>query len=303
MKQGLIVAAALLALGLGALVAARVSRQDDATVRPEQASKTVTPPPARPSSADPRGFVGVIFPRQQVDIAPSVSARVEDVKVQLGTHVKKGDVVATLDSASLRRELAAAVAAVRAARAEAHAAVVQEEAAAEKVERLDQYSDSVSGQERINARNQARLSSSQTGAARARVSEAEAKVGELKVLLESSALVAPFDGVIAARYIDPGALIEPGRPIARLISADDLWVRFAVPEDAAGAVRVGGCVRVAVDSPAVTAPGVVAMVAPQVDTELRMLVVEARLTAQPTWQGKLQAGLPAHVTSAACTTP
>ena len=303
MKQGLIVAAALLALGLGALVAARMSRPDDDPGRPEPAAKIVPRPEAPPGRADPRGFVGVVFPRKQVDIAPSVSARVEDVKVQLGSRVKKGDVIATLDSASLRREMAAAVAAVRAARAEAHSAVVQEQAAAEKVQRFDHYAEAVSGQERINARNAARLSSSQAGAARARVSEAQAKVDQLKVLLESSALVAPFDGVIAARYIDPGALIEPGHPIARLISAGDLWVRFAVPEDRAGAVRVGGCVRVAVDSPAVTAPGVVEMVAPQVDTELRMLVVEARLTAGPAWRGKLQAGLPAHVTTAACTTP
>ncbi|HUS62989.1 MAG TPA: efflux RND transporter periplasmic adaptor subunit [Kofleriaceae bacterium] len=300
MKNFLIIAVMLLAVGLGALVAARYQREE----------KTFAPPPARKVEApreaapvDTRGFVGVIFPRQQVDLASSASARVEDVKVTLGTRLKKGDVVATLDAKSLRREVAAASAAARAASAEAKSARVASQAASEKQGRLEEYKEAVAGEEIINASNEAKLSSSRVSAASARVSEAMARVEQLRVLVENSAITAPFDGVVAARYVDPGALVNAGQPIARLISADDLWVRFAVPDDQAGLVEVKGCVTVEVDSPPMRAHGVVEMVAPQVDTELRMLVVEARLQLPEEWKNKVQAGLASRVLSVPCVTP
>ncbi|HLU68465.1 MAG TPA: efflux RND transporter periplasmic adaptor subunit [Kofleriaceae bacterium] len=301
MRKALFVAAALLALGLGGLFAHRMRRAEEVSAPAQAKPVAARTDPA--AAGDPRGFVGVVFPRQQVDLASVAAARVKDVKVQLGTRLATGDVVATLDSDSLRRELDAAEAAVRAAQAEARAARVESQAAAERSERLERFAEGVAGEERIQAANQQRLTASRVSASRARVAEAEARVEQLRVLVESSAITAPFDGVIAARYVDPGALVNPGEPIARLISADDLWVRFAVPDQQAGTARVGSCVQIAVESPEVTARGVVEMVAPQVDTELRMLVVEARLMAAEEWRDRLQAGLAARVQVVPCVTP
>ena len=301
MRNALLVAAALLVLGLGALVAHRVVRERPGdAVAPARAAAAREAPPRE---IDPRGWVGVIFPRQQVDLASTVSARVEEVKVQLGQRLSKGDVVARLDAASLRRELRAAVAAVRAAQADARAATVESEAAAERSGRFERFAEGVSGEERIRAANEEKLSEVRVGSARARVAQAVARVEQLEVLVKDSAIVAPFDGVVAARYVDTGALVGPGAAIARLISADDLWIRFAVPDEDAGALAVGSCVDVKVESPAVSARGVVEMIAPQVDTELRMLVVEARLTLPDEWRERLQAGLPARVLPGACVTP
>jgi RND family efflux transporter MFP subunit len=301
MQRVLVFGAALLAIALGALVAARIQRQEP--TGEVRAAPTSSPKAAAAVATDPRGFVGVIFPRQQVDLAPSVAARVMDVKVQLGSKLKKGEVVASLDADSLRRELAAASAVVRAAQAEARSARVESDAARERAERYAKHAEAIAGDERIQAANQQKLTATRVGAASARVSEAVARVEQLKLLVENSAIVAPFDGVIAARFVDPGALVQPGQAIARLISGEDLWVRFAVPEEQAGAVAVKGCVQVTVESQPVAARGVVEMVAPQVDTELRMLVVEAQLALPPEWKERLQAGLSARVQSATCITP
>jgi RND family efflux transporter MFP subunit len=283
----IVIAASLLAVALGALIAARIAREEPtAEVR---AAPTSRPKAERATERDPRGFVGVIFPRQQVDLAADVSARVMDVKVQLGTPLKKGEVVASLDAASLRRELSAAQAAARAAR-------VESSAAKERSERYSKHAEAISGDERINAASQSKVSA-------ARADEASARVNQLRVLVDRAAIVAPFDGVIAARYVDPGALVTPGQPIARLISGDDLWVRFAIPEEQAGAVKIKSCVEVAVEAQEIPARGLVEMVAPQVDTELRMLVVEAQLQLPDAWKQGLQAGLAARVQPAPCITP
>ncbi|HEU5055818.1 MAG TPA: efflux RND transporter periplasmic adaptor subunit [Kofleriaceae bacterium] len=285
--RAIVITAMLLAVALGALVAARIARQEPtAEVR---AAPTPRPKAERTSTADPRGFVGVIFPRKQVDLAADVSARVMDVKVQLGTPLKKGDVVASLDADSLRRELSAAQAAARAAR-------VASSAARERAERYAKHSEAISGDELTSSASESKVSA-------ARAAEASARVEQLRVLVERAAIVAPFDGVVAARYVDPGALVTPGQPIARLISGDDLWVRFAIPEEQAGAVKVKSCVEVSVEAQEVPARGLVEMVAPQVDTELRMLVVEAQLQLPDAWKQGLQAGLAARVQPAPCITP
>ena len=285
--RAIVITAMLLAVALGALVAARIAREEPtAEVR---AVPTSRPRTERAAKGDPRGFVGVIFPRKQVDLAADVSARVMDVKVQLGTPLKKGDVVASLDAESLRREMKAAQAAARAAR-------VSSSAARERAARYAKHAEAISG-------NELESSASESKVQAARVAEAAARVEQLKVLVERAAIVAPFDGVIAARYIDPGALVTPGQPIARLISGEDLWVRFAIPEEEAGSVKVKSCVEVRVQSQEVPARGLVEMVAPQVDTELRMLVVEAQLSIPDEWKQGLQAGLGARVLSAPCITP
>jgi len=290
---------ALLAAAMAGLIAVRTRADAD---RPPVERRA--PTPARAGAGEPtaasEAFVGVIFARQQVDLASSAEARVETVPVQLGSRVARGDVIATLDADSVRRELAAGTAAARAASADLSAARVELAAAKEKAQRLSRYPEGVPGEDIIAARTRERLLTSQLAGERARVSGAGARVEQLRLLVENASIVAPFDGVIAARYVDPGALVGPGKPIARLISADDLWVRFAITEERAGTVRERSCVRVALRSPELVVPGTVEMVAPQVDTALRMLVAEARLAVPDAWRGKLQAGLAAEVSSVPC---
>ena len=48
---------------------------------------------------------------------------------------------------------------------------------------------------------------------------------------------APFDGVVAQRYLDRGVLVQPGTPVLRLAQDSSLRVQFRVPERDLGAVR------------------------------------------------------------------
>jgi RND family efflux transporter MFP subunit len=295
---------ACLSFGLGALLGTRLggSRANGATAAP-----TAAPPPqvsaleATPASKN--GFVGVVFAKQQVDLESTVEARLLTVPVQLGDRLKQGDTVATLDAEAIRRDLASASAAVRAAQAEAHAARVELAAAHDKATRLEKLanaSSSVSEEELEGVRYQEKLAAARQEAARARVSETVAAVDKLRQLLETTAITATFDGVVAQRYVDPGTVVGPGRPIVRIISGDDVWVRFAVPEDQVGGVTVGGCVEANVPSLKMSTSGKVETVAPQIDAASRMLVVEARLTIPAAWKGRLPVGLEARVHGHPC---
>jgi RND family efflux transporter MFP subunit len=294
--------AVLLAFGLGTLLGFRLGgRESQATTvvaHPVDPKPTVDDGPR----TTPDGLTGVIIAREQVPLSAGFSARVVEIPVKLGDRLRKGDVVARLDAESIRREVATATAAVKAAQAEVQAARVEESDAVAKLRRLEGLGDAVSEEERETARARVRTAAARVAAARARVSEAVARVGELEQLLATSAVTATFDGVVAQVYVSPGTMVDPGRPIVRVISGDELWVRFAVPEAAAGSVTVNGCVNVAVPSLQMTTPGVIERVAPQIDSASGMLHVEAALSLPDTWKGKLPTGLAAVVTSVPCGT-
>jgi len=86
---------------------------------------------------------------------------------------------------------------------------------------------------------------------------------------------APFDGIVTARYLDPGAHVTSTTPIVRIISASDLFVRFAVSVERARALRVGR--PVLVTGGAAPIHGAIEKVAPEIDAASRMVVVEARV--------------------------
>jgi RND family efflux transporter MFP subunit len=249
-----------------------------------------------------KGFVGVVFPKQQVDLESTVEARLLTLPVQLGDRLRKGDTVATLDSESIRRDLAAATASVHTAQAEVHGAKVELAQAHDRAARLQKLaaSGSVSDEELKAVQFQEKAAATKLDAARGRADEGVAQVEKLHGLLQNAAVTATFDGVVAQRFVDPGTIVGPGRPIIRLISGDDVWVRFAVPEEQVGDMVVGGCVEAVVPTLKMSTRGKVATVAPQIDSASRMLVVEARLTIPPAWQGHLPVGLEARVHARTC---
>ena len=113
----------------------------------------------------------------------------------------------------------------------------------------------------------ARAASAGSGAA-----ERAARVEQLKTLLAETQLKAPFTGVVAARYADPGTYVRPGMPIVRIISSSELKVRFAVPEEDAKGIRAGRSFVATLDGRQIAAT--VSAIAPEVEASSRMVFVD-----------------------------
>jgi multidrug resistance efflux pump len=108
-------------------------------------------------------------------------------------------------------------------------------------------------------------------------------------------LRAPYEGTIAARYLDPGAMAGPSRPVARLLGSSDARVRFAVPEEQSGTVAPGMHARLtakALDAPLAT---VVESVAPEVDSAAHMIFAVARINTPSELAQRLSTGMVVHV--------
>jgi RND family efflux transporter MFP subunit len=272
-------------LGGGALLliagslALAMNRQTDPPARPpaEASAQSIPPTPSPPTSK--QEFLGVVLARMTADIAPRFTGRLRDVRVRLGDRVTAGSPLAELDLPSVRYELRMAEATFQAATVDKDRASVELAETEERLKRRQALSAEsiISSEDLSAARYQQKLAASRAKALEAQMAERRAQVERLRKDQSDLLIVAPFDGVIAARYADPGSNVTPSTPILRLISADDLFVRFAVPEGKTTGLQIGAPVIVRAGEQGTARRAIIDKVAPEVDAASRMIFVEARL--------------------------
>jgi multidrug resistance efflux pump len=122
-----------------------------------------------------------------------------------------------------------------------------------------------------------------------------ARLKQAKEALANTVITATFEGTVAARYLDPGAMVHAGSPVITLMRSEDLWVGFAAPEDRRVTMPVGVSVSVHLEGLPGVIPGTIAHIAPGVDSMSREVVVEAKLHVPAVWRGQMQPGLSGYV--------
>ena len=217
--------------------------------------------------------------------------------VDIGAHVKAGQLLAEIDTPEVTQQLHQA----RADLATAQANVALARITADRYRDLLK-TDSVSKQEADNA-------AGDYAAKQAIVQSAEANVRRLEELQSFQKIYAPFPGVISARNTDVGALIDAGSSggtrteLFHLVQPDRLRVYINVPEAYSQAAKVGMTADlVLAEFPGRTFQGKLVRTADAIDRATRTLLAEIDVD-NPT--GTLLAGayaevhmkLPANATS------
>jgi RND family efflux transporter MFP subunit len=236
----------------------------------------------KPDSTQPpaQSYVGVIFARQAADVAARSEGRVHAVYVNVGDRLKSGDLIAKVESSSATQELEIAEASLRSVRAEENSAAMELKDAEARTTRRKQLAELglLSKEELETAQVQLEKAQTNLSVSRARVAEQVARITQIQQSIVDTVIRAPFTGQVAARYLDAGATVHSGVPIARIIGADDLWVRFAIPEKNQAAIIRGATVRFCPKGTSDAIPGVIEHVSPEVAAMSQEIVVEAKLT-------------------------
>jgi membrane fusion protein (multidrug efflux system) len=89
---------------------------------------------------------------------------------------------------------------------------------------------------------------SQVEAAEGALKEAEEAVARAKLDVERSTIVAPFDGLVARRWLDPGAMVQPGQPVLTVFDPSTLRVDANIEERFLCRVAIGDEVDISVDA-------------------------------------------------------
>ena len=199
----------------------------------------------------------------------------------IGSRVKEGDLLATIDTPEVDQELNQ----TRAARQQIVAQLDLARISAERWENL-RKSDSVSAQE-------ADQQTSGYKQAQANLASADANVRRLEQLESFKRVYAPFSGVITKRNVDPGALINAGagaagRELFDIARVDPLRVFTSVPQAYAPFIKVGGQTTVTLQEfPGQKFTARVARTAESIDPTTRTLLTEVDV---PNKDGRLLPG-------------
>jgi RND family efflux transporter MFP subunit len=116
---------------------------------------------------------------------------------------------------------------------------------------------------------------------RARAAAAAAALAAARDDLEYAVLRAPFAGTIAARHVDLGDVVAPGRPIVEIEGRGALEVRATVEPEIAARLRPGQELQAAVDGQPELLPATVLAVASSGDTATHRFEVRATLPDRP----------------------
>ena len=186
----------------------------------------------------------------------------------IGAHVRKGDLLAEIDTPEVDQQLRQARGDLGTARANLELA----EITAKRNEELLK-TRSVSTQDRDNANGA-------LAANKAIVQSNEGNVARLEQLQSYERVYAPFDGIITVRNTDVGALIDagansPAKELFHLAAIDKLRVYISVPEPYARAAQPGGAATLTLDEfPGESLHGTLVRNANAIDLTSRTLLVE-----------------------------
>ena len=207
--------------------------------------------------------IGTVAAVQGVTVSADLPGTVARVAFESGRGVRKGEVLAELDTRQERAQLAAIEA--------------QQELARLNYNRLKGLlADRV-------------ISQAEFDRAAADQKETDARLGEVHATIERKTIRAPFDGVLGIRLVNLGQYLAAGDAVVPLQSLHPIYVNFGVPQQDIGQIRVGHRIQVtARDVAGVAFSGRVTALDSIVDQATRNVQVQATL---PNTTGQLRSGM------------
>lgn len=244
---------------------------------------------------------GELRPFQEVRLYAKVSGFLQDVRVDRGSHVHRGEVLARLEAPELTAQIAEAESRTEAAKsglAEGEARYRASRATFARVRSAASTDGVISPDEVDRARATMLADSARLSTLQSQLSAAESAHRALTDMGSYLIVTAPFDGVITERNVHPGALVGPATaggaiPMFRLQDESRLRLTVSLPESYVGSAMTVGSASFQVRAfPTDTFHAILARRAQALDPQTRSEALEFDV---PNAGGRLKAGMYADV--------
>jgi RND family efflux transporter MFP subunit len=218
---------------------------------------------AKEAVATDFGANGNFQPAQQMNFAAENSGRVTRVFVDEGSYVRVGQTLAVIETDVLNIDLESAQAA---------------------------YQNAARDRQRYeNAYKTGGVTQQQLDQARLAVENAEARVKQARVRVGDANIRSSINGIVNKRYIEPGAVVNPGTQLFELVNVSRLKLAVTVNETQVANLKLGDKVNVKASVfPDLNFGGTVTFIAPKADASLNF-PVEIEIASNP--GNKLKAGM------------
>jgi membrane fusion protein (multidrug efflux system) len=287
----------LLALLAAGVLSAGCSNGKPETVAAAPPNKPAAPASLLPPTASPEALTvsGPLIVEQEVEVMAQRDGVVTNISAEAGARVKAGTVLATLDGRQLTANLEAARAKTRSIQAdlknwEAEAQVLQADLA--RAQRL--WDEKLIAEEQLqHARYKAESDQWDILRVREQLNTAKEEEHSLELELEKASIAAPFDGLVARRYVRVGQTVSKGERLFWVTAEGPLLLRFTLPEKFVGHLQKGLLLPVtSPDVPEEKHNAKVKEVSPVVDPSSGTIEVLAELLGD---HGNLRPGMTANV--------
>src|SRR5262245_32208400 len=248
---------------------------------------------------------GTLAADEQIVLGTKVVGRLAEITVDLGSLVKKDQVVARVDPKDYQYRLDQAVAALKQARVRlglpadgdddrvdlAQTAVVRQAKAQLDQAQLNRDRLAQLWERQLVARAELDAAISAFQVADGRYQDALEEVQNRQGMLlqrrsevelarqqiTDTAIVSPMEGAVVERQGSIGQYLAAGAPVVTLVRLHPLRLRVSVPEREVASVRLGQSVRVTVEGDTAAYPGTVARLSPAITEQNRTLLIEAEI--------------------------
>ncbi|MBM3115560.1 efflux RND transporter periplasmic adaptor subunit [Jeongeupia naejangsanensis] len=265
--------AVLAVIGAGVLIAANTHRPATTpTVANKSAAVELAPEDiVRVTQGDVThtlAITGTLQAEQQTTITAQVEGQVSSVDVRPGQHVRRGQVLARLDANDLQRQFAVAQA------------------------QLAKSRDLLAYNRKLSERNQDLLkqnfisknafdtTQNQLQSAIADTRAAEAQLGLAQQALAKAVIAAPFDGMVADRFVDPGQHVGINGKLLTVVDLGSLELVANVPARRIGEIAPDQQVRFTIDGFPDRFSGHIARINPSVSETSKAVPVYIRIDQQ-----------------------
>jgi RND family efflux transporter MFP subunit len=232
-----------------------------------------------------------VSPEVESILASRIMGQVVEIKVKEGDTVKEGELLISIDSEDINKKVAAAEAGYREA-VQALSAAEQNMMLAETTfKRFKNLYDekALTRQEFDRYETQKKIASIEYERIRENVKRAEAGLAEAEVFRGYKEIVSPVEGIVTAKYIDPGTMAMPGMRLLTIEDTSRYHLEAEIDESLAGQITPGMDVAIEIRALKTKLTGKISETVPAVDPRSRTFKVFIALPAAASMQSGLYA--------------
>lgn len=180
--------------------------------------------------------IGTVEVRYTYRIGSTSPGRVKRLDVHVGDRVNAGQVLGEMDPVDLDERIRAQDAALQRAKSQLNETLARQQFSQAQARRYEQLLEARSTSEEMVATKQQDLQVAEAGlnAAHEELNRINAERDALVAQLSNLRLISPIEGLVVARYTDPGTTVVAGQAVVELIDPKSLWVNVRFDQINAG---------------------------------------------------------------------
>lgn len=185
--------------------------------------------------------IGRLVAQQTGNVAARIAGPVDELLVEVGDKVSKGQIIAQLNAATLKADRDLAASEVSAAKSKMGTFQARLKLASQDLKRLEKLKTSAAfNKSRYeDAIQNSSIAKAEVSQARADISTAQARLRRAEINLAYTEIKAPYDGVVMTKETETGAYVAIGAPVVTLLSQESLEIEVDVPARRLAGLKAG----------------------------------------------------------------